>query len=84
MKAFARPAPRRRAADARFETVHDLLLDGDKWAYAMIGGFGEGGDDFAVDSLAGLELFPKLNRVRGHVARGVACAVGESNAADDA
>lgn len=50
--------------DGRFAQVRDLLLDGDKWAYAMIGGFGESGDDFAVDSLVGLELFPKLETLR--------------------
>lgn len=50
--------------DERFAQVRDLLLDGDKWAYAIVGGFGESGDDFAVDSLVGLELFLKLETLR--------------------
>lgn len=51
-------------ADRRLDRVEELLLDGDKWTYALIGGFEDTGGPFRVQRLAGIELLTRLRALR--------------------
>ncbi|MFO0671175.1 MAG: hypothetical protein U0235_16365 [Polyangiaceae bacterium] len=64
--------------DARLARVRDLVTfgrPGETWVFALIGGFGEYGEAFAIDRLGGIEALSGLRSLDfGGMARGVSLA----------
>lgn len=65
-------------ADARFAKVRDLVTfgrPGETWVFALVGGFAETGEAFALDRLDGIEVLSGLVALDfGGMARGVSLA----------